>query len=49
MVQNLGGTINETKKKGNYITISFDDITDYDNYKKVGNILEEELNKILFF
>ena len=45
MVDNI--TINETKKKGNYITISFDDITDYDNYKKVGNILEEELNKIL--
>ncbi len=45
MVDNI--LINETKKNGNYITISFDDITDYDNYKKVGNVLEDELNRIL--
>ena len=45
MVDNV--TINETKRNGNYITISFDDITDYDNYKKVGHVLEDELNKLL--
>ena len=40
-------TINETKSNGNYITISFDDITDYKNLEKVGHILEKELDKLL--
>ena len=35
-----------SKKPGNYITIEFDDITDYNNGQKVKNILKEEL-KIL--
>ena len=38
--------INE-KKKGNYITISFKDITDSDNFTKVLNVLDKELKKIL--
>ena len=40
-------TINETKKDGNYITISFNDITDFKNNEKVGLILEDELSKLL--
>ncbi len=39
--------VNETKNKGNYITISFDDITDSNNYIKVSHVLEKELKKIL--
>ncbi len=35
------------KKIGNYITIEFDDVTDYNNAKKVENILIKELKKIL--
>ena len=35
------------KKKGNYITIEFDDITDYENRKKIKTIFIEELKKIL--
>lgn len=35
------------KKEGNYITIEFNDITDSDNQKKVGNILEKYLKKML--
>lgn len=35
------------KKVGNYITIEFDDITDYENQKKIENIFSRELNKII--
>lgn len=35
------------KKKGNYTTIFFEDITDKDNYNKVLNILIKELHKII--
>ena len=35
------------KKKGNYITIEFDDITDSDNFEKVKKIFIRELNKLL--
>lgn len=34
------------KKKGTYITIEFEDITDYHNRKQLGNILTDELNKL---
>lgn len=35
------------KKSGNYITIEFDDITDYDNGKKIENIFSKTLYKLL--
>ena len=35
------------KKKGDYITISFKDVTDQTNYQNVLNILEREIKKIL--
>lgn len=35
------------KKIGNYITIIFDDITDYDNKEKVKNVFTNELKKII--
>ena len=35
------------KKKGNYITIEFNDITDFENREKVGKIVEIELKKML--
>ena len=35
------------KKKGDYITISFQDITDSSNFTKVYDILVKELTKIL--
>lgn len=35
------------KKNGKYITIEFEDITDYDNREKVGKTLEEEIKKML--
>ncbi len=35
------------KKKGNYITISFEDVTDTSNRKKLEDILTDELIKIL--
>ena len=35
------------KKQGNYITIEFKDVTDYENREKVGKILENELKKII--
>ena len=35
------------KKKGNYITLEFDDITDSDNANKVMKVLTTELSKIL--
>lgn len=35
------------KKEGTYITITFDDITDYNNKEKVKEVLEKELKKII--
>ena len=35
------------KKVGNYTTIMFDDITDYDNKEKVKNVFTNELKKII--
>lgn len=35
------------KKKGNYITLEFDDITDFDNREKIGKCLEKEIKKLL--
>ena len=35
------------KKEGTYITISFNDITDYDTREKVGKIFEKEINNII--
>ena len=35
------------KKKGRYITISFNDITDIENSKKVEKVLSDELKKLL--
>ena len=35
------------KKKGDYITISFQDITDSNNFNKVLNVLNKELKRIL--
>lgn len=35
------------KKEGRYITIEFDDITDFNNKEKVLNVFKEEFNKIL--
>ena len=40
-------TITKTKKEGNYITLSFDDITDNNNYDIVKNKLIEIINEIL--
>lgn len=37
------------KKKGRYITISFNDITDVENSKKVEKILSDELKKLLMY
>lgn len=42
-----GIKVNTTYKNGNYITISFDDITDSDNYKRIMNIVIQNLKKIL--
>ena len=36
-----------SKKEGNYITIEFDDVTDYDNKEKVKEIFVKELKKII--
>lgn len=36
-----------SKKEGNYITIEFEDITDYDNSKKIEKIFSEQLSKLL--
>lgn len=38
---------NEIKNKGTYITISFEDVTDRNNFKKVQKIFEEELRYII--
>ena len=35
------------RKKGTYITISFEDITDHNNYENVKNTLQEELRTII--
>ena len=35
------------KKKGNYTTIEFEDVTDHTNAEKLWNIFEEELQKLL--
>ncbi len=35
------------KKTGNYVTIEFDDITDYENSKKVEKIFSEQLNNLI--
>ena len=46
--ENINGIIvNTTKKDGNYITISFDDITDSNNFKKVREVLTNNIKKIL--
>lgn len=37
------------KKRGKYITISFEDVTDYENKEKVQKVFEEELKKMLDF
>lgn len=46
---NLSGeeALKINKKKGRYITIEFDDITDYTNRKKVMNLFSDELGKLL--
>ena len=36
-----------SKKEGNYVTIEFLDITNFEDREKVGNVLEEELKNIL--
>lgn len=38
---------NKIRKKGIYVTISFEDITDHDNYNKVREVLEIELKDII--
>lgn len=41
-----GIEITSSQKDGNYITISFEDITNYESREKVGKVLENELKKI---
>lgn len=41
----LSSTIN--RKEGTYITIEFEDITNYEDREKVGKCLEEELKKLI--
>lgn len=36
-----------SKKKGSYITIEFDDVTDFNNGKKVEDVLVDEIKKML--
>ena len=46
--KNIDGlVITSTKNNGNYITLSFDDITDNDNREKVSKYLEEIIKDIL--
>lgn len=46
--ENINGIIiNTTKKDGNYITISFEDITDSDNFDKVNMEVINNIKKIL--
>lgn len=42
-----GIEITSSHKDGNYITISFEDITDYESREKVGKVLEKVLKQIL--
>jgi len=42
-----GIDITSSYQDGNYITISFEDITDYESREKVGKVLETELKEIL--
>ena len=35
------------KKKGNYVTIEFDDVTDYTNKEKVKKVFSDELKKMI--
>lgn len=35
------------KKEGHYITIEFDDVTDYDNKEKIKDVLTRELTKLI--
>ena len=39
-------TINKVSKDGNYITITFEDITNYEDREKVGKLLEKELKEL---
>ncbi len=41
------GSVHINKKKGKYITIEFDDVTDYENSKMVEKVFSEELKKLL--
>jgi len=38
---------NVAKKKGTYTTITFEDVTDHDNFKKVEKIFEQELKDMI--
>lgn len=42
-----GLTITKTNNNGNYVTISFEDVTDFDSREKVGKYLVKELKEIL--
>ena len=37
------------KKSGKYITISFNDVTDQNNYKNVLSVLKKEFSNMLYF
>ena len=41
-----GIDLTKSHKDGNYITISFEDITNYESREKVGKVLEKELTEI---
>lgn len=43
----FSGSIKINKKPGNYITIEFDDVTDYNNLKKVKKVFVDELKKLI--
>lgn len=46
--ENINGIeVTSTFKEGNYITISFEDITNFESREKVGKVLEKVLTKIL--
>ena len=42
-----GITITKTKKNGNYITITYEDITNYEDREKIGKCLENSIKDIL--
>lgn len=47
-VRNVDGVvITSTENNGNYVTISFEDITNFENREKVGKILENEIKNII--